>query len=193
MLLELSKSKLRRKHTAEVASLLLQSASWRATLESDEVLQNQIRQLPEEFRGFLGSKIYVEEPTSPKTRQKNKKVKSPPPSNLKNIQSTPPQPTAALLEPIAPPRPLTQPLPQPVAAVEEVNTNNPFTKGSNLRLNISDPSNIRWWETSNSNSAAAGPDYQRIFLLHKTAQLEKTQERILSQQREILQKHSFNE
>jgi len=159
ILLELSKSKLRRKHTAEVATLLLQSAAWRATIDSDEILKNLIKQLPDEFRIFLGGQ--VEEVTSPKNRKK--KIRSPPSASLSPV--------------------LTLPVPQAPQAPQA--STNPFAKGSKAVGRLVDPSVERWWE-----EPQGGPDYQQIFLVHKTLQIQQVQERILNQQREILQKNN---
>ena len=195
MLLELSKSKLRRKHTAEVAAMLLQSTAWRSTLEADEVLHAQLRQLPEEFRSSLTLLKFPDQADdgSPRSR-KNKKQKSPTATSLVAARSPPPlpavaagsatlpvAPVAAVVPVIAPAVPVAAPV-APVLYVQEPTGTNPFSKG-NRSVRCVDPSIEKWWE-----DPVGGPDYQKIFLVHKTAQLQQMQTRILSQQREILQK-----
>ena len=192
MLLELSKSKLRRKHTAEVATTLLQSPAWRSTLEADEVLHAQLRQLPEEFRNSLTLLKFPDqsdEVPSPKSR-KGKKQKSPPTASLVAARSPPALPAVAAGPAVSAASAVSagsavSAVSAPVVAAPVVAApvgTNPFAKGVKSVGRYVDPSIDKWWE-----EPVGGPDYQKIFLVHKTAQLQQMQAKILSQQREILQ------
>jgi len=201
LLLEVSKAKLRRKHVLECANVLTNSVNWKASL-SDPAVAAKISELPEEFQLKLrdglelsGPSLVSEIPTP--YSEEAAETEKPPALDLwdemkrrKDAESRVAEPEKIRVE--AKSEVIPRISTSSTKPSKQYKPTNPFANGAALFPTPSGllplPDVDEWWQDEGTKSN--GINYQQLYLISKTQEIQQTQERILKQQEEILKSKS---
>ena len=216
LLLEVSKAKLRRKHVLECANVLTTSVNWKTSL-SDAAIVSRIAELPEDFQLKLRDGVELSGALNPDNAGTSKTPHSEDSAveseshglwtemkrrkDAENFTRVDPPPTLpekdrARDSAVVPRKELPETA-QSTKPPKQYKATNPFANGAVL---FPAPSGLlplpdvdEWWADAGQGSSKPSEpriDYQQLFLISKTQEIQQTQQRILRQQEEILKSKS---